>query len=213
MPIAILSARQPSRPLPSENRLDALFPEGRDRFDFGLPVKAESGAWGAFFRGADRALHGLQKLGRSLGWGLQREAAIRHVVEWIIRHQDADGAWGGIQPPWICALMALHVEGYALDHPVMAKALAALDHPSWRVDRGEATWLQATNSPVWDTMLTGARLAQNGLQGQIPAAGATRTGRLEPGRPLGALRVETLKERESAAALTQHPPRHLPRIS
>ena len=76
------------------------------------------------------------------------------MVEWIIRHQDADGAWGGIQPPWIYALMALHIEGYALDHPVMAKALAALDHPSWRVDRGEATWIQATNSPVWDTMLT-----------------------------------------------------------
>ena len=36
----------------------------------------------------------------------------------------------------------------------MAKGLAALDQPNWRVDRGEATWIQATTSPVWDTILT-----------------------------------------------------------
>ncbi len=50
--------------------------------------------------------------------------------------------------------MALHVEGYALDHPVLAKGLAALDDPAWRWDEGDATFIEATNSPVWDTMLT-----------------------------------------------------------
>jgi squalene-hopene/tetraprenyl-beta-curcumene cyclase len=50
--------------------------------------------------------------------------------------------------------MALHEEGYALDHPVLAKGIACLDDPGWRVDLGEATFIQATNSPVWDTILT-----------------------------------------------------------
>jgi squalene-hopene/tetraprenyl-beta-curcumene cyclase len=154
MPIAILSARRPSRPLPPERRLDALFPEGRERFDYELPVKAGANGWSRFFRATDKVLHRLQEFGRRLGLGLWRGAAIRHVLEWIIRHQDADGAWGGIQPPWIYSLMALHVEGYALDHPVLAKGLDALDDPGWRIDRGEATWIQATNSPVWDTILT-----------------------------------------------------------
>ncbi len=36
----------------------------------------------------------------------------------------------------------------------MAKGLSALKDPAWRVDLGEATWIQATNSPVWDTVLT-----------------------------------------------------------
>ncbi len=81
-------------------------------------------------------------------------APIRHVLEWMIKHQDADGAWGGIQPPWIYSLMALHAEGYALTHPVLAKGLDALNDPGWRVDVGDATFIQATNSPVWDTMLT-----------------------------------------------------------
>lgn len=154
MPIAVLSARRPSRPLRSNSRLDSLFPGGRESFDYGLPRKAGAGAWDAFFRGVDKVLHGLQSLGNRLGIGLHRPAAISHVLEWIIRHQDADGAWGGIQPPWIYSLMALHTQGYALTHPAMAKGLSALEDPAWRHDRGEATWIGATNSPVWDTMLT-----------------------------------------------------------
>ena len=35
--------------------------------------------------------------------------------------------WGGIQPPWVYSLIALHLLGYALDHPVMRAALAGLD--------------------------------------------------------------------------------------
>jgi squalene-hopene/tetraprenyl-beta-curcumene cyclase len=154
MPIAVLSARRPSRPLPPENRLDALFPGGRKAFDYNLPAKIGGDARDAFFRGADKVLHALQSAGHALGIGLWRGAAIRHTLEWIVRHQDADGAWGGIQPPWIYSLMALHIEGYALDHPVLAKGLGALNEPGWRVDDGDATFIQATNSPVWDTMLT-----------------------------------------------------------
>jgi len=154
MPIAILSARRPSRPLPADRRLDALFSGGRDKFDYELPVKQGAGAWDRFFRRTDKILHRLQEVGHKMGLGLWRGAAIRHVLEWIVRHQDADGAWGGIQPPWIYSLMALHQEGYAIDHPVLAKGLDALNDPGWRVDKGEATWIQATNSPVWDTILT-----------------------------------------------------------
>ncbi len=153
MPIALLSARRPSRPLPPENRLDALFPGGRENFDYDLPQKVGAGGWDAFFRKTDKVLHALQEFGHKRGWTLWRGAAVGHVLEWIIRHQDADGGWGGIQPPWIYSLMALHVEGYAIDHPVMAKGLEGLNDPGWRVDVGTATFIQATNSPVWDTML------------------------------------------------------------
>ena len=170
MPIAILSARRPSRPLPPENRLDALFPEGRGKFDYELPVKAGAGAWDKFFRGADRVLHALQNLGNKLDLGLWRGAAVRHVVEWIVRHQDADGAWGGIQPPWIYGLMALHVEGYARNHPVMAKGLDALNDPGWRIDVDDATFIQATNSPVWDTILILLAFDDAGVIGDYPEA-------------------------------------------
>jgi squalene-hopene/tetraprenyl-beta-curcumene cyclase len=166
MPIAVLSARRPSRPLPPERRLDALFPNGRENFDFDLPPKKNAGGWDLFFRKTDTVLHALQEFGHKHGLSLWRGAAVRHVLEWIIRHQDSDGGWGGIQPPWIYSLMALHVEGYALDHPVMAKGIACLNDPGWRVDIGDATFIQATNSPVWDTILVLLAFEDAGALGQ-----------------------------------------------
>ena len=29
------------------------------------------------------------------------------------------GCWGGIQPPWVYSMLALHLQGYPLDHPVL----------------------------------------------------------------------------------------------
>lgn len=153
MPITILSARRPSRPLPDRLRLDALFPQGRESFDYDLPIRADADIWNTFFRKVDRVLHAIQGLSAKLGLSLWREAAIKQTLSWIIAHQDADGGWGGIQPSWIYGLMALHIEGFAKDHPVMAKALACLDERGWRIDDNAATYIQASNSPVWDTVL------------------------------------------------------------
>ncbi len=97
----------------------------------------------------DRLLHLLQNARLTPG----RETAIKLCLEWILKHQDADGAWGGIQPPWIYALIALRTEGYAVDHPVLAKGVSTLsDH--WSYERNGATHIQASESPVWDTMLS-----------------------------------------------------------
>ncbi|MGF1544124.1 MAG: squalene--hopene cyclase [Parvularculaceae bacterium] len=154
MPIAILCARRPTRPLPADRRLDELFPGGREGFDYALPKKAGADFWDGFFRLADRALHGLQSFGEATGAKLFREGAIERATGWIVKRQDADGVWGGIQPPWIYSLMALRTEGFSLQHGVMAKGVAALDDPRWRVDVDDATWIQASTSPVWDTVLT-----------------------------------------------------------
>ncbi len=147
MPLSIVSARTPVRPLPPGRRLDELFPEGRDRFDYAMP-KNKTGFWPTFFRITEKWLHRYMKS----PWKPGREYSIQLALEWIIRHQDADGAWGGIQPPWIYSLMALHVEGYAVDHPVMHAGLDAWNH-HWSFRRGEAVYLQASESPIWDTLL------------------------------------------------------------
>jgi len=169
MPIAVLSARRPSRPLPPASRLDDLFPGGRDEFDYALPGKPGADFWDGFFRAADKVLHRLQSWGAGAGFSFGRNGSVKRVLEWIIQHQDADGVWGGIQPPWIYSTMALFNEGYATDHPVIAKSLAALDDPRWRVDQGEATWIQASTSPVWDTILTLLAFDDCHLNGDYPA--------------------------------------------
>ncbi len=162
MPIAVLCASRPVRPLPEGRRLDELFPSkddnnqtgeqknGREEFDYTLPKKAGADFWDSFFRFTDKILHA----GQSVGFTPLRKGAKKRALEWIIEHQDADGVWGGIQPPWVYSMMAIFNEGYALDHPVMAKTIGALDDPRWRVDVGEATFIQASTSPVWDTVLS-----------------------------------------------------------
>ena len=149
IPLAVLSARRSVRPLPAERRLDELFPDGRERMDYRLPHNQPLFSLKRLFLWSDRLLHWYQQIGLTPG----RALAVKCVVEWIVRHQDADGAWGGIQPPWIYSLMALHVEGYELSHPVMAKGLAALD-AHWSYERGGTWHIQASESPVWDTLLS-----------------------------------------------------------
>jgi squalene-hopene/tetraprenyl-beta-curcumene cyclase len=148
LPLSILSARRAVRPLAAGSRLEELFPQGRAAMDYTLPLKGRGDLWRKFFLLADRCLHAYQRLGLTPG----RETAIKACLEWIIRHQDADGAWGGIQPPWIYSLMALNAAGYPLTHPIMAKGLGTLDG-HWSYEKKGAIHIQASESPVWDTLL------------------------------------------------------------
>ena len=56
-----------------------------------------------------------------------RAFAMRQAAEWIIARQEDDGGWGGIQPPWVYSILALHLLGYPLEHPVLSAAISGLD--------------------------------------------------------------------------------------
>ena len=69
------------------------------------------------------AVERLQKLYERLPWQPFRRDAQRRIARWVIERQEADGSWGGIQPPWVYSLIALDLMGYGLDHPVMRKGI------------------------------------------------------------------------------------------
>jgi squalene-hopene/tetraprenyl-beta-curcumene cyclase len=158
VPLAVLSARQPVKLMPDGSRLEELFPQGYDQFNFDIPAKATAPlSIERFFSFLDKLLH----FGQRLHFTPFRETSIKVCLEWIIRHQDGDGAWGGIQPPWIYGLLALRTEGYALSHPVLAKGLSALtDH--WSYERAGSIHIQATESSVWDTLFSLLALSESG---------------------------------------------------
>ncbi|HEY2651292.1 MAG TPA: squalene--hopene cyclase [Solirubrobacteraceae bacterium] len=89
-----------------------------------------------------------------------RQYALARAERWIVDRQEADGSWGGIQPPWVYSLIALHLRGYPLDHPVIERGLAGLDR--FTIDDGETRRLEACQSPVWDTALAIIALADSG---------------------------------------------------
>ena len=86
---------------------------------------------------------------------------------WIVQRQEADGLWGGIQPPVVYSIIALHLQGYPLDHPVMRAALAGLDGFLIHDERGRR--VEACQSPVWDTALAVVALADAGAAADDPA--------------------------------------------
>jgi squalene-hopene/tetraprenyl-beta-curcumene cyclase len=90
-----------------------------------------------------------------------RAAALREAERWIVERQEADGGWGGIQPPWVYSIIALHLRGYALTHPVLKSALCGLEGFTIRDEKGRR--LEACQSPVWDTALSVVGLAEAGL--------------------------------------------------
>ena len=96
-----------------------------------------------------------------------RSHALRLAERWILQRQEADGSWGGIQPPWVYSLMALSLQGYPLDHPVMRAGLEGLE--TFTVHEQGVSWLEACQSPVWDTALATLALADSGLEPDDPA--------------------------------------------
>jgi len=86
-----------------------------------------------------------------------------------VEHQEADGSWGGIQPPWVYSMMALHSLGYGSDHPVIRKGLAGM-HDRWMINRPDGSLrLQPCLSPVWDTALSVVALLASGMDAGDPA--------------------------------------------
>jgi squalene-hopene/tetraprenyl-beta-curcumene cyclase len=107
-----------------------------------------------------------------------RALALARAEAWIVRRQEADGSWGGIQPPWVYSLIALHLRGYPLEHPVMRRGLEGLerfmvedrdDAHGVGAPAGLSRRLEACQSPVWDTALAILALSDAGVPGEHPA--------------------------------------------
>jgi squalene-hopene/tetraprenyl-beta-curcumene cyclase len=119
---------------------------------------------------AGRALGALDRLLRvyeQRPLRLLRRHALRVAERWVLQRQEADGSWGGIQPPWVYSLMALALQGYPLEHPVMQAGLDGLDR--FTVEDDGMRWLEACQSPVWDTALATLALIDAGVERDDPA--------------------------------------------
>lgn len=95
-----------------------------------------------------------------------RNKAIEAAKSWILSHQEASGDWGGIQPPMIWSLLALHYLGYPLGHEAMQKGLKALNDFCLEDENGLR--MQSCVSPVWDTALTALAMLEAGVPPENP---------------------------------------------
>ncbi len=160
VPLFIVMTLRPVRPLPDYARLQELR-DGYAPEDFALPKPSSPFGWRGAFYMLDQGL-------RKFPWPkMARRHAIRLAEQWILAHQEADGSWGGIQPPWVYSLLALNVMGYPNNHPVIARSLRGME--AFGVQDREGWRVQPCVSPVWDTALAAIALLDAGFDGDHPA--------------------------------------------
>jgi squalene-hopene/tetraprenyl-beta-curcumene cyclase len=95
-----------------------------------------------------------------------RRRAVAIAERWIRERQEADGSWGGIQPPWVWSIIALTALGHGLDDPTIAKAVEGWK--GFMVEDGERLRPEACQSPVWDTALALLALRACGVSDNNP---------------------------------------------
>ena len=161
LPLSIVITHRPSCRIPDSAAIPELTPNEWAKPGLSLRLRSVAGMSGIFHL-ADRMFRWYN----SFPWHPMRRIAIRRAVRWIVEHQEEDGSWGGIQPPWVYSLIALKVLGYGIDHPIMRKGIEGFK--GFAIEENDSLRVQACVSPVWDTCLAMVALEDSGLPPDSP---------------------------------------------
>jgi squalene-hopene/tetraprenyl-beta-curcumene cyclase len=95
-----------------------------------------------------------------------RRRAIATAERWVRERQEADGSWGGIQPPWVWSILMLAALGRDFDDPCLRRAVEGWS--GFLVEEGDRLRPEACQSPVWDTALAVLALRACGAPADHP---------------------------------------------
>jgi squalene-hopene/tetraprenyl-beta-curcumene cyclase len=101
--------------------------------------------------------------------GLLRRRAVAYAERWVRERQEADGSWGGIQPPWVWSIIMLASLGRGFEDETFRLAVTGWD--GFMVDEGDRLRPEACQSPVWDTGLAVLALRAAGVPPDHPQLG------------------------------------------
>jgi len=166
VPMAIIIDAKPAVPLPPAARIDELFVAGRSAADLSLRDSRRTPLARIFL-----ALDRLLRIHERLPWKPLRRWALNKAESWILERQEADGSWGGIQPPWAYSLIALHLRGHPTDGsgPVAKGLRGFYGKTGFAIEDADTFRLQSCLSPVWDTGLALIALRDADLPPEHPA--------------------------------------------
>jgi squalene-hopene/tetraprenyl-beta-curcumene cyclase len=95
-----------------------------------------------------------------------RRRALGVAERWVRERQEADGSWGGIQPPWVWSLVMLAALGHGLEDQAFARGLVGWER--FMVRDGDRLRPEACQSPIWDTALAVLALRAAGVAADDP---------------------------------------------
>ena len=161
IPLSILHAANPQRPVPAGFSIQELFVPGVP-MDF--PNNEGFWSWRNFFLKADK----LGKFWERYGSRSLRTQAIRRAEQWMLERTKHSEGLAAIYPSMMYVIMALDVLGYPKDHPDVVEATnqfmrlmvdrVGLDHEPGH----KKFFFMPCFSPVWDTAIAAHALGEAG---------------------------------------------------
>ncbi|MGE0378424.1 MAG: prenyltransferase/squalene oxidase repeat-containing protein, partial [Planctomycetaceae bacterium] len=171
VPLSLLWAHQPVRPLPEALGIRELFLTSPEELPVAMPQPEQLDDlkrrtlvnWGAAFRWGDR----MWKLLEACRLKPLRRLAVRRAGDWILDRMAGSDGLGAIFPPIIWSVAALRCLGYGEDSPEVVAQLEELEKLTIR--EGKSARLEPCKSPVWDTALATIALRDAGVPSDRPA--------------------------------------------
>ena len=156
VPLAVMNAAKPSRPIPEHAHIDELFVDGRDRKRMRLQWDKKPVTWRNVFLIFDKLL----KLYDASPVKPFRKRALDKSLRWLLDREENSGGLGAIFPAMTHAIMAYKCMGLEDNHPAICKELAEL--AAFEIEEDDKIRLQPCVSPVWDTALIINSLVDSG---------------------------------------------------
>jgi len=162
IPLSVVHAMNPRRPVPAGFTLEELFLPG---VALEFPNNEGFFSWRNFFLKADKVLKFWERYGSR---GL-RTKAIRRAERWILERTPYTDGLAAIYPPMMYVIMALDLLGYPKDHPDVQEAEQQFFN--LLVDDERGFFFQPCFSVVWDTAIAAYALGESGM---APESALTR---------------------------------------
>ncbi|MBV9768910.1 MAG: squalene--hopene cyclase [Bryobacterales bacterium] len=152
IPLSIVHAMNPRRPVPDGFHLQELFVANGQQLEF-RPDRTNY-TWRNVFLRLDKVL----KLWERYGSKALRKRAILKAGEWTLKHARYSDGVGGIYPPMMYVIMALDLLGYGPGSPERVEAERQFNN--LMVDDGKRFFFQPCFSVVWDTGIAAFALGE-----------------------------------------------------
>lgn len=163
VPLSIIRAKQPVKPLPGNHQIDELWVGGRAKADTRLQRDPVTFTWHNFFLTVDTYLKFFERYPiKPL-----RKYSLRKAERWVIEHGRSPGGLGAIFPAMANYVMSLRALGYSNESYLVASGIREME--LLEIEEGSSLRLQPCFSPVWDTALSVNALNDSGLPGDHPA--------------------------------------------
>lgn len=163
VPLSVMNATRPSRPIPASAHIDELFVGGKSRKQMGIAWDQKFLSWRNVFLVIDRVL----KIYDSSPVKPFRQLALERALQWLLEREDMSGGLGAIFPAMTHAIMAYKSMGLPDDHEAIQKELCEL--AAFEIEEEDTIRLQPCVSPVWDTAITLNALADSGCPADHPS--------------------------------------------